>query len=132
MGNERPADLLLRKPRVFWGRVIEVLIQRGWSPPPPDERIVQDLIDAMNELPSAPPNPLIKRIEANDRYLGLTPAERAVCVLLVEGLTNDEMAERMNVAPQTIKFHLTNIYRKLGVNSRGKAVRELMDDNAAA
>ena len=39
------------------------------------------------------------------------------------GLSNDEIAKEFWVAPQTVKFHLTNIYRKLGVKNRTEATR---------
>ena len=42
---------------------------------------------------------------------------------LARGLSNDEIAKEFWVAPQTVKFHLTNIYRKLGVKNRTEATR---------
>jgi DNA-binding NarL/FixJ family response regulator len=39
-----------------------------------------------------------------------------------EGLSNKQIAERAWLAEQTVKFHLTHIYRKLGVSSRTEAV----------
>jgi DNA-binding CsgD family transcriptional regulator len=50
----------------------------------------------------------------------LTPSERRVAALAVEGLTTREMAESLFVTPKTIEYHLRHIYQKLGVNSRDK------------
>ncbi len=52
----------------------------------------------------------------------LTVREREVLVLLVEGLTNDQIAARLSVSPSTIKSHVSNILTKLGVASRTEAV----------
>jgi DNA-binding CsgD family transcriptional regulator len=50
----------------------------------------------------------------------LTPSERRVAELAVDGLTTREMAESLFVTPKTVEFHLRHIYQKLGVNSRDK------------
>ena len=55
--------------------------------------------------------------------LGLTERETAVLQALARGLSNDEIAKELWVTQQTVKFHLTNIYRKLGVKNRTQATR---------
>jgi DNA-binding NarL/FixJ family response regulator len=54
--------------------------------------------------------------------LGLTERELGILRALSEGMSNKEIARRFWLAEQTIKFHLTNIYRKLDVTTRTEAV----------
>lgn len=57
------------------------------------------------------------------RASGLTDRETAILAALARGLSNDEIAKELWVTRQTVKFHLTNIYRKLGVKNRTEATR---------
>jgi two-component system, NarL family, response regulator LiaR len=52
----------------------------------------------------------------------LTERERDVLRLMVDGLNNNEIAERLVVSPSTVKFHIANIFTKLGVDNRVAAV----------
>lgn len=52
----------------------------------------------------------------------LTPREREVLALLVQGLSNNEIAEQLTLAHSTVKFHVSNILSKLGASSRAHAV----------
>jgi DNA-binding NarL/FixJ family response regulator len=52
----------------------------------------------------------------------LTRREREILSLVVEGRTNGEIARTLWVTEQTVKFHLSNIYRKLQVKGRTAAV----------
>lgn len=55
----------------------------------------------------------------------LSEREQAVLRLLAQGLTNKAIARVLQVSDNTIKFHLKNIFTKLGVTSRAEAVRTL-------
>jgi LuxR family maltose regulon positive regulatory protein len=52
----------------------------------------------------------------------LTDREREMLVLLANGISNKDMAGRLFVSENTVKFHLKNIYAKLSVNSRVQAI----------
>jgi DNA-binding NarL/FixJ family response regulator len=57
------------------------------------------------------------------RAAGLTDRETAILSALARGLSNEAIGKELWVAEQTVKFHLTNIYRKLGVSNRTEAAR---------
>jgi DNA-binding NarL/FixJ family response regulator len=54
---------------------------------------------------------------------GLTDRELAILSSLARGLSNGQIGKELWIAEQTVKFHLTNIYRKLGVANRTEAAR---------
>jgi two-component system response regulator DevR len=54
---------------------------------------------------------------------GLTDRELSILRLVAEGLSNLDIASKLYVTEQTVKFHLSNIYRKLGVGNRTEATR---------
>ncbi|HEU0025241.1 MAG TPA: response regulator transcription factor [Thermoleophilaceae bacterium] len=53
----------------------------------------------------------------------LTAREREILTLVADGLTNARIARQLWVTEQTVKFHLSNTYRKLGVANRTEASR---------
>jgi DNA-binding NarL/FixJ family response regulator len=55
---------------------------------------------------------------------GLTEREIVILRALARGLSNEEIAKELWVARQTVKFHLSNIYRKLDVRNRSEAIRQ--------
>jgi DNA-binding CsgD family transcriptional regulator len=57
-----------------------------------------------------------------EEIAALTRREREIVDELAEGRSNAEIAERLTIAPTTVRKHLENIYAKLGVNTRTAAV----------
>ena len=55
--------------------------------------------------------------------LGLTEREMSMLKALARGLSNQAISKEFWVTEQTVKFHLSNIYRKLGVANRTEAAR---------
>lgn len=66
--------------------------------------------------PSRPPGR-----QSEDHLPGLTRREAEILELLSEGHSNAQLARMLWVTEQTVKFHLSNIYRKLGVANRTEA-----------
>ncbi|RME86003.1 MAG: DNA-binding response regulator [Caldilineae bacterium] len=56
----------------------------------------------------------------------LTEREREVWALIAEGLTTQEIARRLHLSENTVKFHCKNLYGKLGVSNRAEATRAWM------
>jgi NarL family two-component system response regulator LiaR len=65
--------------------------------------------------------PPIREQELSDAF-GLTPREREVLALMVEGLNNPDIAERLVVSRSTAKAHVSNILSKMGVSNRAEAI----------
>jgi DNA-binding NarL/FixJ family response regulator len=63
---------------------------------------------------------------------GLSEKEVAVLAELCNGHTNKQIAARLWLSEQTVKFHLRNIYRKLGIKSRTEALRYAYEHDLAA
>jgi predicted ATPase/DNA-binding CsgD family transcriptional regulator len=62
---------------------------------------------------------------------GLTPREGEVLVLVAEGLTNAQIAEKLFLSPRTVHRHLNSIYHKIGVSSRSAATRFALEHGLA-
>lgn len=55
--------------------------------------------------------------------LGITPRELEVLQLIAEGLSNKEIAERVQVSENTVKTHSSRVFDKLGARRRTQAVQ---------
>jgi DNA-binding CsgD family transcriptional regulator len=62
-------------------------------------------------------------LEQRTPLAALTPAERRVWDLLSQGFSRREMAQSLVVTEDTVKSHLSSIYRKVGVTNRRDAMR---------
>lgn len=77
--------------------------------------ITKRLIAEFSRMTKAPRGPL------KDRVAGLTERETEVLSLIAHGLSNAEIAERLVVAEQTVKTHVSRILVKLGLRDRTQA-----------
>jgi NarL family two-component system response regulator LiaR len=62
-------------------------------------------------------------------FVELTEREQEVLALLVEGLNNNQIAERLVITLSTVKFHVSSILSKMGVSSRTEAVALALKNN---
>lgn len=62
---------------------------------------------------------------------GLTERERSILEAVASGMTTAAISRELWISEHTIKFHLTNIYRKLGVRNRAGAIRHALDHGIA-
>jgi DNA-binding NarL/FixJ family response regulator len=69
------------------------------------------------------PLPAPERTAQAEECADLTDREKTILTAVMRGLSNKEISREFWVTEQTVKFHLSNIYRKLGVPNRTAAVR---------
>ena len=74
---------------------------------PLDPRAARSLLEAKN---------------APDPLGGISPREREVLALLLEGMPNKLIARRLEISEKTVKSHLTSIFRQIGVTDRVQAI----------
>jgi len=65
---------------------------------------------------------LVPETPAGARIAELRPREREVLELMVAGMRNREIADRLFITIRTVKFHVSNILRKLDVQSRAEVI----------
>jgi DNA-binding NarL/FixJ family response regulator len=80
--------------------------------------------------PSAPP--VIGVAASAPEQPVLTDREQTILAAVGAGLTTAAISRELWVSEHTIKFHLTNIYRKIGVSNRAGAVRYALEHGLAA
>ena len=71
------------------------------------------------------PRGLLERMD-KEPVGALSERETEVLVLVARGLSNEQIAEALHIAPSTVKRHLANVYEKVGVSSRSEAVRKAL------
>lgn len=72
----------------------------------------------------------IRRLQASP-LSQLTNRERDLLHVLATGKTNAQLAKQLGVSVNTVKFHLGNMYEKLGVRNRAQAVAMYLQTSAA-
>jgi DNA-binding CsgD family transcriptional regulator len=68
---------------------------------------------------------------AAEGVAALTPSERRIARLAAMGLTNRQIGDEAVVVPKTVQYHLTNVYRKLGIAGRDELAQALADAEPA-
>jgi DNA-binding NarL/FixJ family response regulator len=70
-----------------------------------------------------------RRTTVSDPLADLSPRQREVLELVAQGLTNEEIGARLFLSAHTVKFHVREIYDRLGVRNRIKAAQTLHPPN---
>ncbi|MEU5111212.1 response regulator transcription factor [Streptomyces longwoodensis] len=79
--------------------------------------IQRRLLERLSEPAPAPAPP------ASEPPDGLTAREAEVLLLIAEGLSNHEIAQKLHVSTATVKTHINNLFAKIGIKDRAQAVR---------
>ena len=66
-----------------------------------------------------PPAP----VEAKRPDLGMTRRELEILELIAQGMSNQEIADKLFVSPNTVKTHASRVFEKLGAKRRTQAVQ---------
>lgn len=74
-------------------------------------------------LTALPRGPFVRN-EAAIRSLGLSPRECEILEMLASGASNKELARALGISPNTVKTHVSRVYKKLDVDRRIQAVEE--------
>lgn len=69
---------------------------------------------------------VVGSLQSKNQPCKLTPREREILTFMADGLTTKAIAGEIYIAEPTIKFHIRNIYSKLGVHNKGAAVHAAM------
>jgi len=80
-------------------------------------------IDAERAAGNVLEHPFYERWSAG----ALTQRELEIVTLAARGYTNSQIAERLWITRWTVKYHLANAYKKLGVSNRTQAARQLFE-----
>jgi ATP/maltotriose-dependent transcriptional regulator MalT len=80
---------------------------------------IVDRIDDAEAVVSLPPNNVDQEVPVEV----LTAREHDVLELLAGGLSNRDIAARLDISEHTVKFHLASIFGKLGASTRTEAVQ---------
>jgi DNA-binding NarL/FixJ family response regulator len=87
----------------------------------------QDLPSALRQAAAGTVFQVLGTAESGEdsaaKAAGITESELRVLRSLAQGLSNKQIAAKLFITEQTVKFHLTNIYRKLQVSNRTEAAR---------
>lgn len=67
----------------------------------------------------------------NDKLASLSNREREILYLLSEAFNGSEIAEKLSISKQTVKLHISNCIKKLGVQDRSQAVSVFLRSKSA-
>jgi len=89
-----------------------------------DEQTVDELLETAITVASGKmvfPFMDVRELQDDPLFM-LTKREKIILQFLADGSSNKELAESMKISINTVKFHLSNLYEKLGVKNRSQAI----------
>ncbi|MCG8399961.1 MAG: response regulator transcription factor [Firmicutes bacterium] len=89
-----------------------------------DPTVFNHIVEGYIKMSSTPEEP--GEVAGVEQAVGLTPREQEILCHLMKGMTNKEISAASHLAIDTVKTHLRNIFRKMGVKSRSQAITEGM------
>jgi len=107
-------------------RLVRELIGLGASAYLVKSATIEELRTAVHNAASSPPGDVIlppTTLKDPTEAAGLSRRELEVLLMVARGMSNQQIAVSLYLSEATVKRHLANIYPKLGVSSRGEAVR---------
>ncbi|MBN2072901.1 MAG: response regulator transcription factor [Actinobacteria bacterium] len=96
------------------------------------EKLASAIVEAMKgkaTLSSETSGYILTFLKENNPYGKLTKREKEVLSFIATGLSNDEIAGKLVVSPNTVKFHVGNILNKLNVRNRTEAIAVAQKEN---
>jgi DNA-binding NarL/FixJ family response regulator len=90
----------------------------------PEEIMVAVELTLMHQTVKAP---FVENMRSISNFLSLSEREIQVMNCLYRKLSNSEMSAELDVSPNTVKFHLKNLYNKLEINSRSELENKLRE-----
>lgn len=65
---------------------------------------------------------MVSEIQVRLAKAGLTHSESRVAELVIKGMSNADIADKLELSEKTVKFHLTKIYKDLKLQSRAQLI----------
>jgi len=124
-GQTMPEAMSVSRPsgEIALGLVIEVIPSLDWLEGKGHRKAVVYIRDAIGKSTTS--------IDLSKKLFGLTPAETALTLQLINGLSLEEASEALNIRRNTARAHLRSIFSKTGVRRQTELVRLFLNSVAA-
>ena len=110
-------------PAIFWGRVIQVMIRKGWNPPAPNDVQVHAILDDIEKIEEDRKGISFSTGEESfGSTLELGEIEHEVLSMLAQGMTIPQIAKKRRRSQETVKSQVFNAREKLGAKNTAHAV----------
>jgi len=66
-------------------------------------------------------------LEVISEKYNISAREKEIIALIAKGMSNDEIMDELYISSSTVRNHIYNIYKKIGINSRGQLLHMLIE-----